>query len=264
MSVMSRLLDLYRSGGATGVAQGIRRFLSWNLREAFRRPVGYLHALGGSRTTYFGVELDLSSDLITTAERSKFVYKTYEREEANLIASHLPSDIDVVEIGGSIGFISCFTNQRLDSDQRHIVLEANPELISTLTTNRELNDCDFDIRNEAYAADGESVEFFLHEKFVGGSAHRETSDSVNVSAVNLETLAAVEGLDDFALIVDIEGGEFEMLDAELEFICSHCPVLIMEFHRFTNNDIDSYVRQLVNRGFELVAQETNVFVFVRP
>jgi hypothetical protein len=60
------------------------------------------------------------------------------------------------------------------------------------------------------------------------------------------------------LIVDIEGGEFDLLDHELDVLVDACHTLFIEFHSYTNHDIEAYRTRLANNGFERVNKEEAV------
>ena len=56
-----------------------------------------------------------------------------------------PRTLPVVELGGSAGIVACLTNSLLLDPTRHIVVEANPNLVPILERNRQTNGCQFGI-----------------------------------------------------------------------------------------------------------------------
>lgn len=236
-------------------------FVKYRCQRYFSGPVGKYVALTGDHVTYRGVKLDLSNDVIDDSLKARFVLGTYEDAEMRLIKRHLPSDTPVVDLGGGIGFISCFIANTLHGVPQ-IVVEANPNLIRTIETNRDLNGHDFSIKNVAYSPTGEELDFYLHKKFVGGSAQRTTKNSVTIDGRRLESLLDEFEAKEFTLVSDIEGGEFELLDAELDFLTECCRALLIEFHDFTEAEIDSYRKKLEHAGFEAVETCGDVSVYI--
>lgn len=59
---------------------------------------------------------------------SGIIFGIYEYSERFLIRKHLPSDVDVVELGASIGVVSREILRRLHVSQRLIAVEALPKL----------------------------------------------------------------------------------------------------------------------------------------
>lgn len=247
--VAGRILELYQKGGLCRVKGGLVDFVRYRAKENFAGPIGRLVELAGDRVSYHSVVLDLSDPVISTRLKARFPLGLYEDSEVGLIEEQLPDDKPVVELGGGIGFISCFTDSILN-DVKHVVVEANPKLVEIIETNRALNDASFDIRHSAYQSSGEETDFYVHEKFVGGSVQRTTDRVIRVDGESLEEI-----LDSFeekiTLIVDIEGGEFDLFENEMDLLVNHCSHLFIEFHEFTDANIEQYEKELVDLGFAL-------------
>jgi hypothetical protein len=131
--------------------------------------IGRLVELCGNRVRICGLHFSVDSELITTQEKSTLYFGLYEREETDLVRSYLPRDEPVIELGGSIGVVSCLTNKLLECPEDHVVVEANPVLIPTLERNREQNGCRFAIEPAAAAYGTERVDFGVTDCFITGS-----------------------------------------------------------------------------------------------
>lgn len=246
--VVGRIIDLYRERGLARVKDGIVDFVRYRAKENCSGPIGRLVELNGNRVSYHGVILDLSDTVISTQLKARFPLGLYEDHEIELIDHHLPDDKPVVELGSGIGFISCFTDARI-SDVKHIVVEANPKLVEIVETNRELNDATFDISHSAYQSSGSETDFYIHEKFVGGSVQRTTDRAIKADGRCLKDILG--SLKNITIIVDIEGGEFDLLENEMDVLVTHCSYLFIEFHEFTDANIEQYEKELLDAGFEL-------------
>ena len=156
----------------------------------------------------------------------------YEAFERYAISRFLVPDLPVIELGGSIGIVSCLTNRRLTRPERHIVVEANPALIAPLTANRDRNRCGFTIVNAALAYGHATVAFHVSDSSVA-STLLETAGAaqvVDVEAVTFESLVRGAGFDRCALVCDIEGAEVDMIAHEAEAIAASVDLFIVEVH----------------------------------
>jgi FkbM family methyltransferase len=214
-----------------------------------------------------GVQLDLSDGYIKDRYRTLFMDGVPEDEELQSIKRYLPSHRDVVELGGGVGFIACYVNRQIVTDRTHLVVEANERLIPTIERNRDLNNCTFDVINRVYAPHADTVEFYLSDSFLESStnetrAGRSTSagkwpivDRVEVPAIDMETLTDEYQLDEFVLIVDIEGSEADLLLDELDVLESRCSYLFIEFHFHPEiRDRVERARRELERSFNLIEE----------
>src|SRR6478672_7510688 len=93
----------------------------------------------------------LSSTLRYTISKGR-----HEQPERDLVRRWLPSDAPVVEFGGGMGVVSCLTN-------------------------RNLNDCRFNVVNKALGYGQETITLDVDPDFVGSSAFRLPSNAGQVS-----------------------------------------------------------------------------------
>ena len=140
--------------------------------------------------------------------RGRFMAGTYEEAERQLAMRHLPRDATVLELGGCIGVLSCTINRRLAAPRRHIVLEAHPALPIVLERNRDANGCSFAAR-QAVLSRRDDVRFSSVNLTDGRVV---ASGGISVPTVTLEELERDTGLSFDALVMDIEGGEAEVID----------------------------------------------------
>jgi FkbM family methyltransferase len=155
---------------------------------------------------------------------------TYERPELNLIERFLPRDCPVIELGGSIGVVACFTNRRLDQADKHIVVEAHPQLIPTLQENARLNGCQFKVINAAIAYDAELVTFYTGPSFLAGSVRPTEGTNYRVPATSVSNLLSHFAAPQISLISDIEGSETQFVEREFEALAARVRWLILEIH----------------------------------
>jgi len=219
-----------------------RRFLPGRIRrplgnaagkfdERIVQPLqGLLFDLNGGRFHANHCTFVIPKNLTTRTYRACFWRGTYEKEERDLIQRWIKPEDTVLELGACLGIVSCVTNHLLKDKSRHVVVEANPLCIPPLRKNKELNRAEFRVEHCAIGKPPETT-FYLHPDYiVGGNAQRRTSSPVRVPAKDLAQLEKEEG-PFTAVIMDIEGGELEVLEQSSDLL-GKFRLLIIELHEF--------------------------------
>lgn len=200
----------------------------WFYQRSIRPLLGLIFDLRGGRFRVDGCEIEVPKELTTRTYRGCFMTDDYEAGERALVMELLRPSDSVLEIGACIGAVSCVTNRLLADKKRHVVVEGNPKLISSIEKNRDINQCGFTILNKAVSQEPE-VTFYLSEEFiVGGTAQRKSPHPVKVEGITLDELDQKYGPFN-VLIMDIEGGEVEAIPPALEFL-KRCRLVIWETH----------------------------------
>lgn len=154
---------------------------------------------------------------------------------------------DVLEMGAGLGYMSARVNSALDDANRHIAIEANPEIIPALKRTGELNCRNFEVVNAAYASGTETVGINVREDYINSSLyddHGKTTDVVDVSATTLDELIDEFRLDEFVLYTNIEGAECDLVSNELELLRDYCPLVVMSFHESPVYDVDAIISEM--------------------
>jgi FkbM family methyltransferase len=154
----------------------------------------------------------------------------YEADERALIKRFLQPEDTVLELGACLGVVSCTTNQLLRDRSRHVVVEANPLLIPWLFRNREMNNSNFLVEHCAVGKPPE-VTFYIHSTaVVDGSSQRKSARAVRLPCRSLSELQERYGPFS-ALIMDVEGSEFDVLEDALALLKSY-RLAVIEFHEW--------------------------------
>jgi FkbM family methyltransferase len=225
---------------------------------------GRLVEMGGNHVTIKGLEFSVDNALITTRDKGRLDAGLPATGEIGLALRVLVPDLPVVELGGGIGVVSCLINRGLTRPDRHIVVEANPDLIPTLETNRRLNACQFRIRNAALAYEGTeatlAVDSFVSSR-IGGEGRR-----VRVPTTTLANLLEDTTFRRVNLVVDIEGAEADLVEREGRLLACRARTLIVETHpRFVGREATAHMLgTLRTLGFVEVARARDVFAFEHP
>ena len=224
--------------------------------------IGRLVELGGNRVTTDGLTFSLDNPRITTRDKSMVYLGRHEVPELALVHAHLVADLPVIELGGGIGFVSCYINRNLAHPCDHIVVEANPELIPTLEINRRLNRREFQIRSAALAYGPEETVLAIRSwvvSMVGGHGTRQ----VPVATTTLAQLLQESGFAHINLVVDIEGGEADLVEHEGRVLSERVRTLILETHPpFTGEERAARMIAAIGAlGFAEVGRAQRVLAF---
>lgn len=228
------------------------------------------YTLAGMYFTYFkkvfvqnGIKIHVPLELTDFKFRGRFVLGTYEKEEATYLSQFLRPNDTVLELGSCLGYVSCLTNDLLADKSKHVVLEANPRLIPSIEKNKEANKAGFHIEQKIISNTKKNT-FYIHDLIVGGSLKRKTAYEVEVEGVTVAELEKKYKLRFNTLVMDIEGGELELLRNQQAAI-SKFDRIFMEIHPFANILTEEEAKEceqiLASLGFGLVLRDGNFLIW---
>ncbi|WP_405208866.1 FkbM family methyltransferase [Aquimarina sp. LLG6339-5] len=234
------------------------------LRNIKLFPKNVMLISAGFYFTYFikkyknnGVSITIPFSLTDFKFRGRFVFNNYETEEAEYLSKYLPPDATVIELGGCLGFVSCLTNKILKDKRKHIVLEANPNLMPWINKNKVDNNCFFTVENAVISKEQE-IQFYIHDLIVGGSIKRKTGNHVNIPGITFDSLQEKYNLTFDTLIMDIEGGELDLFRSQ-KLEIEKFKMIFFEVHPFagilTNEEAQECEDILSSLNFKLIKRD---------
>lgn len=237
-----------------------KRVTAW-LRWCRRRYV----AVRGNRVTVEGCRFVVDNPVICTELKSQLIDGRYEQQEREMVRTYLDPGLPVVELGGAIGVVACLTNRRLADPSAHVVVEANPDLIPVLETNRDLNGCGFSVLHRAIAYERDEVTFFRNTHFYAGNLfnawNEAPGDSIRVPTTGLRSILDDFGFDRCALICDIEGGEFDLVNHEADTLRDRVVTLMVEVHEHVAPELaKGFFPKLERIGLRPVEEKEGTYV----
>ena len=192
----------------------------------------------------------LGFDENISEEVGNYIYNgEYEAQEATALQGILQMGDKVLEVGAGIGFLGILASKIVGSNNV-LSYEANPHLIKTIRSNLLLNNCSLTIRNCILADSVGYRKFYLEKNFWSSSTHvRENT----TAAINVPTENIFDVLNEFqpnVLIMDIEGGEAELLPL---VDISNIQKIIIEIHPHVIGDAASteIVMRILSSGFSI-------------
>jgi FkbM family methyltransferase len=172
---------------------------------------------------------------------------------------HLPPNPVVIDIGGFIGDFSLYAVKRLNA-RKVVVCEPSPRNWTLLLRNIANNGYENRIEpeNKAVTADGGSVMMNIDasdENQCMVSAYHTNEQPVKaVSGISLSQLLrdhAVENVD--LLKMDIEGGEYAILESTPNEVLSRIRNIVFEYHDIDGGwaKLESAKQRLQREGYDL-------------
>jgi FkbM family methyltransferase len=220
-----------------------------------------------------GLLVNTRSALVRPEVKALIALGMYESAECRLVRQFLRSDLPVVEFGASIGYITGQIARR--HPPRQIAVEANPFLLPLIEDLLQLNEFE-GVRLIFGAIDysGRDVtEFCVHSSNTAGAlAGCDTTVhgavEVQVPALTLHDLLAQEGVEQFALVCDIEGAERGMIMKEGPTVIRRCEQMIIELHagdyQHSYMSADALASAVEERwGMQAMARDGNNWLFQR-
>ncbi len=258
-----RVKDSVKPVPFNGIQAMLFRVL-YNLKIMNLEQLGKLAELLGNTAHLNDIIINMDNSLIGAVTKGEIMLDLYEVQERQLIQRYLPNDAPVIELGASIGVVACIVNRGLTSPSRHIVVEANPDLIPTLKKNRDMNHCQFDITEAAIGYSNAWITFFTNEGSVTGSIYRGGGRAVKVPTKTLQSIAESAGFSYFNLISDIEGSEIDIINNEIAFIREHVGWILMETHDpipYGEEGRMLSIEKLQRSGFEILDKIEHNYCF---
>lgn len=210
-----------------------------------------------------GIALPLAHPAITPPIWRDIYFGDYERKELDVIERRLSPTDSVMEIGAGIGFLSAYCARIVGSERVH-AYEANPALIELIREVHARNRVQPRVVHALLGRGDSERDFFLEKDFWASSISRSSPDARPIRVRQLDLHAELQRVAPSFLIVDVEGGECELLGAaDLLTVSKLC----LEVHPqiLGNAALSDLFVSLVRSGFSLdfSLMRKNVFYFQR-
>jgi len=193
-----------------------------------------------------GVKIPVSQHMPESFLRSRL--RRYEREEIEIVKAELGEDDIVMELGTGIGYLSTFCAKKIGSD-RVFTYEANPALESDIRDVFNLNGVSPELNMCLLGHRTGTEVFHVADKFICSSTimNEETNRSISVplKLFNEE----IRRVNPTFLIVDIEGGEYDLfMQADLFNVRK----LLVELHgdAIGKDKIAAVIQRFAEQGFQ--------------
>lgn len=245
----------------------MRRIKKWIALAITAPLVGrIIQFLAGPVISSRSVKVDVGNAGIPGRTIATLFWRFYESAEYRLISNHLQTDLPVVELGGSIGVITCRCGQL--TNQPVISVEANADLQQWQKKNIELNKLALITQVNAGIGYGNQKLYFNQGiDNISGQVTSENGQGARmIPIIQLSVLLNEFKIRDYILVCDIEGAEYDLLEHDREAL-THCQQIFMEIHHLDPRQQprypDNLIEELRHLGFLTVAKDGMVYCFNR-
>lgn len=216
-----------------------------------------------------GCRIDTSSPLVTAEVKAMLFWRLYEGSELRFVERYLRPDLDVVELGASLGVMGSQIARKLEANRRLVCVEANPALVPIIERNVRANAKPGQqvavVHGAIGYAPGDTVSLVLGDATYGSHVGEQSERSVRVPQLSLSGLLASQHImGPYTLVSDIEGSELGVFEHETAALAS-CQQLIIELHdvgdRVTAEQLCAMAQQ--RHGFRVRDRHGPVVVFER-
>ena len=184
-----------------------------------------------------GCVINTDSEAVAPSIKAALFWGIYESAEVRFVKEYLRGDLDVVELGSSLGVVSCQILRKLEPGSRLVCVEANPHLLGMLRENlKQLSDGhDVTVVHGAVANasnDTSSVHLVLGADSTSSRVvtDDELEEVLSVPALTLSGILRDNHIDrNFSLVSDIEGAETSFIESD-DTALRRCEQLLIELH----------------------------------
>lgn len=159
------------------------------------------------RTDIAGISIDLTDKQISKEIRRHIAKGTYEIEERFLLQKFLEPKDRVLELGAGMGLVTAICAKNAATT---VSIEANPDLISLITSNLAFNGLNATVIHGIAGTNDGIADFHVAPQFWSSSTiDRGNSVKISLPVVDVNRLIDENNIN--VLVLDIEGGEDDLL-----------------------------------------------------
>lgn len=172
----------------------------------------------------------------------------FEPQYVRLLRELIKEGDCVFDIGANIGVYSVLFSRWVGQAGKVIAYEPDPNNLELLKRNLTLNNCANCVVRELALGTTEGEEFFSRDLFTGSTGHlgRGTTygevlfgDGQREVLLNVKTATVDQEAQRYSppnvIKLDIEGGEFDVLQGSTGLLASHRPLIMSELSRWNEN-----------------------------
>lgn len=158
----------------------------------------------------------------------------------------------IVDIGANIGAFSIYA-YRLNKHSKPIIyaFEPHPDNIKLTEANLKRNGLsDYHLLQKAIAGKDGIALFDVSGAFDSFKLSAKADKTIEVQTVKLSTFCANQNIKRIDLLkMDIEGGEYDVIENDIDFIKDKVATLLVEYHNFDIEDGQRLLRDVLGSAF---------------
>ena len=166
----------------------------------------------------------------------------------------------IVDIGANIGSFSIYVhriNERLNPTI--YAFEPHPDNAKLTEVNFRRNGLEnYHIAQEAIAGIDGVASFDISGAYDSFKLNTDSADTIKVKTTKLSTFCNSNNIDKIHLLkMDIEGGEYDVIEYDLDFINEKVEVMFIEYHNFDINDGKLVLVEALKANFDISIQNSH-------
>lgn len=207
-----------------------------------------------------GVKIKIHNSFSNTIIRSIYG-ENYEKPELDILRSYLSQEDIVMELGTGLGLLSSYCAKKVGSD-RVFSYEANPNLQPIIEENYALNNVNPRLKICLLDREKGYQTFYVGKDFWSSSNIKRNSTDKAIEVQVNEFNQEINKINPTFLIIDIEGGEYELLQyAQLNSVQK----VLIEIHPHVIGEgkATETIDNITKLGFTIrkVKEKENIFLF---
>lgn len=219
-----------------------------------------------------GVKVSIRHSPLSAKLRRRLMRGFYETAERELIGAFIRRGDQVLEIGASVGIVTCFLAKSVGNDGRIVSVEANPSLRSHFELQLWLNGVQADLLdalccplwNQSIPESLLSQSFIAAKNTLSGRIARTGPGTSGIRWITAEVACSETRLEPTALVVDIEGTEAVWTEHSPQFPKSLRTIILeVHPHLIGVKQAGRVVQVVVDEGFHMAGIRNQVFAFQR-
>lgn len=219
-----------------------------------------------------GVQIPVKTSPLSPQMRRRLMKGLYETAERELVDAFIRPGDHILEIGASIGILTCFLSHKAGDQARIVSVEPDATLLPHFQRQLRLNGIQADLLqalccplwNQPVPKTLSSRNFMPHQDNLSGTVASSDEGPTSVRWITAETACTETDLKPTALVVDIEGTEAVWTDHPPRFPESLRTVILETHPTLVGVQIAGRVVQaVVEEGFRVAGMRNNVFAFQR-
>jgi FkbM family methyltransferase len=229
------------------------------LARSIRKKVRRL--IDAKTVTINGIRLVSDKEKVPPYVRDLMFREVYEDTERNILLDILKPGSRVVELGTGLGFIALLAS-RICGPDNVWTYEANPAVESLIRQNFRLNGIEPQLNMHAVTQDGRDLVFNAAANIISSSAFERGVEGRTLTVKSEPFHAVIARHRPDVLIMDVEGGEYELLpNADLGAI-RH---ILVELHPHIIGEqkVEEIKASLAAAGFKQKSSDRKTFHFQR-
>ena len=211
------------------------------------------------RIPHRGLVIDTAHPMIAARTKASLLINRYESAEYRFMREFLPRDADVVELGGSLGVMSCLILATIDRDRRLVSVEADDRLVTASRNNLAINGF-ADRATVVFGAidysGADTVSFGAGATSIDGRVGAVgTAGTASVPARTLGAVIGDYGLTHYSIVCDIEGAEWAMFATDRAAVLGAAAIILETHDGQDGRRWTDFVAQVrADPAFEVLAQ----------